>query len=226
MTKLQNDFRTVERGLIRDVSNLIDLNEEDIARMMGSPTEIEAIDQQITEQGIDMEQFNALPDSIKTGIRALAAKNLKEDKPIFDEIDLEDLQNADSVEDFEQVLIDNRFKLKEINGKKVYVPPDAVETQNIEDDIKDAFNFDDDIKKKNKELENKKNEEISFNSIKNERNFEVAKKSKDVFIPLNDVINNSFTKQQNNSDTSIALNSTDNNKDYASFENQFLNSIG
>ena len=54
----------------------------------------------------------------------------------------------------------------------------------------------------------------------------MAKKSKDVFIPLNDVINNSFTKQQNNSDASIALNSTDNNKDYASFENQFLNSIG
>ena len=116
--------------------------------------------------------------------------------------------------------------LNALNGKKVYVPPDAVETQNIEDDIKDAFNFDDDIKKKNKELENKKNKEISFNSIKNERNFEVEKKSKDVFIPLNDVINNSFTKQQNNSDASIALNSTDNNKDYASFENQFLNSIG
>ena len=76
------------------------------------------------------------------------------------------------------------------------------------------------------ENNNTRNEEISFNSIKNERNFEVAKKSKDVFIPLNDVINNSFTKQQNNSDTSIALNSTDNNKDYASFENQFLNSIG
>ena len=226
MTKLQNDFRSVERGLIRDVSNLIDLTEDDILRMMGSPTEIEAIDQKISEQGIDMDQFNALPDSIKTGIRALAVKNSKEDKPIFDEFDLEDLQNADSVEDFEQVLIDNRFKLKEINGKKVYVPPDAVETQNIEDDIKDAFNFDDDIKKKNKELENKKNKEISFNSIKNERNFEVEKKSKDVFIPLNDVINNSFTKQQNNSDASIALNSTDNNKDYASFENQFLNSIG
>ena len=75
-------------------------------------------------------------------------------------------------------------------------------------------------------ISNKKNKEISFNSIKNERNFEVEKKSKDVFIPLNDVINNSFTKQQNNSDASIALNSTDNNKDYASFENQFLNSIG
>ena len=36
MTKLQNDFRSVERGLIRDVSNLIDLTEDDIAQMMGS----------------------------------------------------------------------------------------------------------------------------------------------------------------------------------------------
>ena len=226
MIKLQNDFRSVERGLIRDVSNLIDLTEDDIARMMNTPNEIEYIDQQISEQGIDMDQFNALPDSIKTGIRALARKNELEGKPIFDEIDLEDLQNADSVDDFEQVLKDNRFVLAEINGKKVYVPPDAVDTQNIEEDIKDAFNFDDEIKKNNKELDSKKNKEISFNSIKNERNFEMAKKSKDVFIPINDVVNNSFTKQQNNSDTSIALNSTDNNKDYASFENQFLNSIG
>ena len=212
--------------MIRDVSNLIDLTEDDIARMMNTPNEIEYIDQQISEQGIDMDQFNALPDSIKTGIRALARKNELEGKPIFDEIDLEDLQNADSVDDFEQVLKDNRFVLAEINGKKVYVPPDAVDTQNIEEDIKDAFNFDDEIKKNNKELDSKKNKEISFNSIKNERNFEMAKKSKDVFIPINDVVNNSFTKQQNNTDTSIALNSTDNNKDYASFENQFLNSIG
>tara|TARA_A100001391_G_scaffold165331_1_gene125203 strand:- start:3609 stop:4808 length:1200 start_codon:yes stop_codon:yes gene_type:complete len=223
MTKLQNDFRSVERGLIRDVSNLIDLTEDDILRMMGSPTEIEAIDQKISEQGIDMDQFNALPDSIKTGIRALAVKNSKEDKPIFDELDLEDLQNADSVEDFEQVLIDNRFRLKEINGKKVYVPPDAVETQNIEDDIKDIFNFDDEIKKNTKELDNKKDKEISFNSIKNERNFEMKKKSKDIFIPINDVNNVNFAKSENKKD-SLQLNS-DSDNGINSLDNQILTKI-
>ncbi len=190
---------------------------------MGSPTEIEAIDQKISEQGIDMDQFNALPDSIKTGIRALAVKNSKEDKPIFDELDLEDLQNADSVEDFEQVLIDNRFRLKEINGKKVYVPPDAVETQNIEDDIKDIFNFDDEIKKNTKELDNKKDKEISFNSIKNERNFEMKKKSKDIFIPINDVNNVNFAKSENKKD-SLQLNS-DSDNGINSLDNQILTKI-
>ena len=62
-------------------------------------------------------------------------------------------------------------------------------------------------------------------SVAKQQFLAMNKKSKDVFIPLNNVINNSFSKKQN-SDSSIALNSTDSNTDYASFENQFLNSIG
>ena len=226
MTKLQNDFRSVERGLIRDVSNLIDLNEDDIARMMGSPTEIEAIDQKITEQGIDMDQFNALPDSIKTGIRALASKNIRKniedgnpDGPIFDEIDMESLLNADSEEDFEKVLKDNRFKIIEVNGKKVYVPPESVKTQNIEDDIKDFFNDIKDDESKNKN----KNKEISFNPVKNDRRFELDKKSKDVFIPFNEVYTNNNIAF-NRKEDSLQLNS-DNDNGYNSLDNQFIQAL-
>lgn len=218
MTKLQNDFRSLERGLIRDVNNLVNLTEEDIANMMDTPDEIEYIDQQISEQGIDMDQFNALPDSIKTGIRALARRNELQGKPIFDEIDLEDLLNADSVDDFEQVLIDNRFKLTEVNGRKVYIPPEAVETQNIEDDIKDLFKNDQDDESKNK------NKEISFNPVKNDRRFELDKKSKDVFIPFNEVYNNNNNIAFNSKEDSLQLNS-DNDNGYNSLDNQFIQAL-
>ncbi len=219
MTKLQNDFRTLERGLIRDVNNLVNLTEEDIANMMDAPDEIDYIDQQISEQGIDMDQFNALPDSIKTGLRALARKNELQGKPIFDEIDLEDLLNADSVDDFEQVLIDNRFKLTEVNGRKVYIPPEAVETQNIEDDIKDFFKNDQDDESKN----NNKNKEISFNPVKNDRRFELDKKSKDVFIPFNEVYTNNNIAF-NRKEDSLQLNS-DNDNGYNSLDNQFIQAL-
>lgn len=219
MTKLQNDFRTLERGLIRDVNNLVNLTEEDIANMMDAPEEIDYIDQQISEQGIDMDQFNALPDSIKTGLRALARKNELQGKPIFDEIDLEDLLNADSVDDFEQVLIDNRFKLTEVNGRKVYIPPEAVETQNIEDDIKDFFKNDQNDESKN----NNKNKEISFNPIKNDRRFELDKKSKDVFIPFNEVYTNNNIAF-NRKEDSLQLNS-DNDNGYNSLDNQFIQAL-
>lgn len=219
MTKLQNDFRTLERGLIRDVNNLVNLTEEDIANMMDAPEEIDYIDQQISEQGIDMDKFNALPDSIKTGLRALARKNELQGKPIFDEIDMESLLNADSVDDFEQVLIDNRFKLTEVNGRKVYIPPEAVETQNIEDDIKDFFKNDQNDESKN----NNKNKEISFNPIKNDRRFELDKKSKDVFIPFNEVYTNNNIAF-NRKEDSLQLNS-DNDNGYNSLDNQFIQAL-
>ena len=219
MTKLQNDFRTLERGLIRDVNNLVNLTEEDIANMMDAPDEIDYIDQQISEQGIDMDQFNALPDSIKTGLRALARKNELQGKPIFDEIDMESLLNADSVDDFEQVLKDNRFKLTEVNGRKVYIPPEAVETQNIEDDIKDFFKNDQDDESKN----NNKNKEISFNPVKNDRRFELDKKSKDVFIPFNEVYTNNNIAF-NRKEDSLQLNS-DNDNGYNSLDNQFIQAL-
>ncbi len=219
MTKLQNDFRTLERGLIRDVNNLVNLTEEDIANMMDAPDEIDYIDQQISEQGIDMDQFNALPDSIKTGLRALARKNELQGKPIFDEIDMESLLNADSVDDFEQVLKDNRFKLTEVNGRKVYIPPEAVETQNIEDDIKDFFKKDQDDESKN----NNKNKEISFNPVKNDRRFELDKKSKDVFIPFNEVYTNNNIAF-NRKEDSLQLNS-DNDNGYNSLDNQFIQAL-
>lgn len=239
MTKLQNDFRSVERGLIRDVSNLVDMTEDDIIRMLGGQTLMpegeatEKIDQIIFADGIDKKSFDALPDLIKDGIRRLAAKNIMltgEDGYRFDDLDLEDLQKAKTSEDFEQVLKNNRFQLVEgKDGTKVYIPPDEVKNnQNIEKDFLDIFKKEEKTNedKQTQNLNKMNNKELSFNTVKDNRNFAMKKKSKDVFIPLNNVVNNSFTKQQNNSDSSIALNSTDSNTDYASFENQFLNSIG
>jgi hypothetical protein len=237
MTKLQNDFRSVERGLIRDVSNLIDLTEDDILRMMGGQfmsegSAKEKVDQAIFDDGIDKNSFDALPDLIKDGIRRLAIKNIiaSDGEMRFDDLDLEDLQKAKTSEDFEQVLKNNRFQLVEgKDGTKIYLPPEEVKNnQNIEKDFIDLFKKEEKKSedKQNQNLNKMNNKELSFNTVKDNRNFSMNKKSKDVFIPLNNVINNSFTKQQNNSDSSIALNSTDSNTDYASFENQFLNSIG
>ena len=226
MTKLQNDFRTLERGLIRDVNNLINLSEEDIANMMGDGSgsdtdEIQQIDETIYDQGINKELYDKLPDKIKTGLRALVRKNQLEGKPPLDEFDLEDLRNADSVDDFEQVLKDNRFQIIEVNGKEVYVPPEFVDTKEIEQEIKEFFSNDDNNNKEN--IDKNENKEISFNNVKKERKFELDKKSKDIYIPFNEIYNNNsiaFNREQD----SLQLNS-DNDNGYNSLDNQFIQAL-
>ena len=227
MTKLQNDFRTLERGLIRDVNNLVNLSEDDIANMMGDGSasdtdEIQQIDETIYDQGINKELYDKLPDKIKTGIRALVRKNQLEGKPPLDEFDLEDLRNADSVDDFEQVLKDNRFQIIEVNGKEVYVPPEFVDTKEIEEEVKEFFSNDDNNNKEN--IDKNENKEISFNPIKNDRRFELDKKSKDVFIPFNEVYNNNNNIAFNSKEDSLQLNS-DNDNGYNSLDNQFIQAL-
>ena len=227
MTKLQNDFRTLERGLIRDVNNLVNLSEDDIANMMGDGSasdtdEIQQIDETIYDQGINKELYDKLPDKIKTGIRALVRKNQLEGKPPLDEFDLEDLRNADSVDDFEQVLKDNRFQIIEVNGKEVYVPPEFVDTKEIEEEVKEFFSNDDNNNKEN--IDKNENKEISFNPVKNDRRFELDKKSKDVFIPFNEVYNNNNNIAFNSKEDSLQLNS-DNDNGYNSLDNQFIQAL-
>ena len=227
MTKLQNDFRTLERGLIRDVNNLVNLSEEDIANMMGDGSatdtdEIQQIDETIYDQGINKELYDKLPDKIKTGIRALVRKNQLEGKPPLDEFDLEDLRNADSVDDFEQVLKDNRFQIIEVNGKEVYVPPEFVDTKNIEEEVKDFFSNDDNNNKE--DIDKNENKKISFNNIKNDRKFELDKKSKDIYIPFNEVYNNNSIALNQNKEGSLQLNS-DNDNGYNSLDNQFIQAL-
>ena len=227
MTKLQNDFRTLERGLIRDVNNLVNLTEEDIANMMGDGSgsdtdEIQQIDETIYDQGINKELYDKLPDKIKTGIRALVRKNQLEGKPPLDEFDLEDLRNADSVDDFEQVLKDNRFQIIEVNGKEVYVPPEFVDTKNIEEEVKDFFSNDDNNNKE--DIDKNENKKISFNNIKNDRKFELDKKSKDIYIPFNEVYNNNSIALNQNKEGSLQLNS-DNDNGYNSLDNQFIQAL-
>ena len=227
MTKLQNDFRTLERGLIRDVNNLVNLTEEDIANMMGDGSgsdtdEIQQIDETIYDQGINKELYDKLPDKIKTGLRALVRKNQLEGKPPLDEFDLEDLRNADSVDDFEQVLKDNRFQIIEVNGKEVYVPPEFVDTKEIEEEVKEFFSNDDNNNKEN--IDKNENKEISFNPVKNDRRFELDKKSKDVFIPFNEVYNNNSIALNQNKEGSLQLNS-DNDNGYNSLDNQFIQAL-
>lgn len=227
MTKLQNDFRTLERGLIRDVNNLVNLTEEDIANMMGDGSgsdtdEIQQIDETIYDQGINKELYDKLPDKIKTGLRALVRKNQLEGKPPLDEFDLEDLRNADSVDDFEQVLKDNRFQIIEVNGKEVYVPPEFVDTKEIEEEVKEFFSNDDNNNKEN--IDKNENKEISFNPVKNDRRFELDKKSKDVFIPFNEVYNNNNNIAFNSKEDSLQLNS-DNDNGYNSLDNQFIQAL-
>ena len=227
MTKLQNDFRTLERGLIRDVNNLVNLSEDDIANMMGDGSasdtdEIQQIDETIYDQGINKELYDKLPDKIKTGLRALVRKNQLEGKPPLDEFDLEDLRNADSVDDFEQVLKDNRFQIIEVNGKEVYVPPEFVDTKNIEEEVKDFFSNDDNNNKE--DIDKNENKEISFNPVKNDRRFELDKKSKDIYIPFNEIYNNNNNIAFNSKEDSLQLNS-DNDNGYNSLDNQFIQAL-
>ena len=227
MTKLQNDFRTLERGLIRDVNNLVNLSEDDIANMMGDGSasdtdEIQQIDETIYDQGINKELYDKLPDKIKTGLRALVRKNQLEGKPPLDEFDLEDLRNADSVDDFEQVLKDNRFQIIEVNGKEVYVPPEFVDTKNIEEEVKDFFSNDDNNNKE--DIDKNENKKISFNNIKNDRKFEMDKKAKDIYIAFNEVYNNNSIALNQNKEGSLQLNS-DNDNGYNSLDNQFIQAL-
>ena len=227
MTKLQNDFRTLERGLIRDVNNLVNLSEDDIANMMGDGSasdtdEIQQIDETIYDQGINKELYDKLPDKIKTGLRALVRKNQLEGKPPLDEFDLEDLRNADSVDDFEQVLKDNRFQIIEVNGKEVYVPPEFVDTKEIEEEVKEFFSNDDNNNKE--DIDKNDNKKISFNNIKNDRKFELDKKSKDIYIPFNEIYNNNNNIAFNSKEDSLQLNS-DNDNGYNSLDNQFIQAL-
>ena len=159
---------------------------------MGDKTDlVKEMDEKIYEQGIDKEKYDELPDTIKTAIRVLAKRNLDQGKPMFDEFDLEDLQKAESVSDFEQVLKDNRFVLKEIDGVQYYVPPELINTKSLGDEIKDAFEkYMEGPDYNNEEESNIDGKKVSFNPIKNDRNFELDKKSKDVFIPFNNIFNN------------------------------------
>ena len=150
-------------------------------------------------------------------------------KDPFDEFDLEDLRKAKTLADFEQVLKDNRFVLREIGGVEYYVPPELGNIKNLEEDIMDGFNkFMDgpnyNETEEDKKFDKEKNKEISFNSIKkNDRQFQLNKKSKDIFIPINDVNTSTFAKNENKQD-SLQLNS-DNNNGINSLDNQILTQI-
>ena len=58
---------------------------------------------------------------------------------------------------------------------------------------------------------------------KNDRQFQLDKKSKDIFIPINDVNTSTFAKNENKQD-SLQLNS-DNNNGINSLDNQILTQI-
>ena len=102
------------------------------------------------------------------------------------------------------------------------MPPEFVDTKEIEEEVKEFFSNDDNKNKEN--IDKNENKEISFNPIKNDRRFELDKKSKDVFIPFNEVYNNNNNIAFNSKEDSLQLNS-DNDNGYNSLDNQFIQAL-
>jgi len=64
----------------------------------------------------------------------------------------------------------------------------------------------------------------TINNIKNDRKFELDKKSKDIYIPFNEVYNNNSIALNQNKEGSLQLNS-DNDNGYNSLDNQFIQAL-
>ena len=232
MVKIQNDFRSIERGLIRDVNRLVDFSEDDFIRQYTGQEPIsqeqtqKQIDEVLFEQGIDEALFNNLKDDEKDAIRRLVIERFASEQEVgLDEIDLEDLQKALISES--QKEINKFFKRRgvqrvNVEGKGNILQTESQrvnleeETTTFEDDFKEGFNkfFNRKDDKKTSNLINplKKGIPLAFN----------FDKTQNVFFDIgNFTMNNNVSQKR---DQTFELNS--NNLGYASFENQFINAIG
>ena len=231
MVKIQNDFRSIERGLIRDVNRLVDFSEDDFIRQYTGQEPIsqeqtqKQIDEVLFEQGIDEALFNNLKDDEKDAIRRLVIERFASEQEVgLDEIDLEDLQKALISES--QKEINKFFKRRgvqrvNVEGKGNILQTESQrvnleeETTTFEDDFKEGFNkfFNRKDDKKTSNLINplKKGIPLAFN----------FDKTQNVFFDIgNFTMNNNVSQKRGET---FELNS--NNQGYASFENQFLNTI-
>ena len=231
MVKIQNDFRSIERGLIRDVNRLVDFSEDDFIRQYTGQEPIsqeqtqKQIDEVLFEQGIDEALFNNLKDDEKDAIRRLVIERFANNQEVgLDEIDLEDLQKALISES--QKEINKFFKRRgvqrvNVEGKGNILQTESQrvnleeETTTFEDDFKEGFNkfFNRKDDKKTSNLINplKKGIPLAFN----------FDKTQNVFFDIgNFTMNNNVSQKRGET---FELNS--NNQGYASFENQFLNTI-
>ena len=232
MVKIQNDFRSIERGLIRDVNRIVNFTEDDFIRQYTgqepiSPEQTQKqIDEVLFEQGIDEALFNNLKDDEKDAIRRLVIERFASEQEVgLDEIDLEDLQKALISES--QKEINKFFKRRgvqrvNVEGKGNILQTESQrvnleeETTTFEDDFKEGFNkfFNRKDDKKTSNLINplKKGIPLAFN----------FDKTQNVFFDIgNFTMNNNVSQKR---DQTFELNSNDSG--YASFENQFMYAIG
>ena len=233
MVKIQNDFRSIERGLIRDVNRIVDFTEEDFIRQYTGQEPIspeqtkKTIDETLFEQGINEALFNNLKDDEKDAIRQILIERLRDEAEIgLDEIDLEDLQKALISKSQEE--INKFFKRRGIERVNVEGKGKILQTESQRQLLGDeTTTFDDDFKNFFDKINifNRNNNKKTSNLINPlQKGIPLAldfKKTQNVFFDIGNftVSNNVFQ----NRDQTFELNSNDSG--YASFENQFLNAI-
>tara|TARA_B100001287_G_scaffold85254_1_gene71213 strand:+ start:2053 stop:3276 length:1224 start_codon:yes stop_codon:yes gene_type:complete len=233
MVKIQNDFRSIERGLIRDVNRLVDFSEDDFIRQYTGQEPIsqeqtqKQIDEVLFEQGIDEALFNNLKDDEKDAIRRLVIERFASEQEVgLDEIDLEDLQKALISES--QKEINKFFKRRGVKRVNVEGKGNILQTESQRVNLEDqTTTFENDFMEGFNNLFNRKDDKKTsnlINPIQKDRiplafNFN---KTQNVFFDIgNFTMNNNVSQKR---DQTFELNSNDSG--YASFENQFMYAIG
>ena len=233
MVKIQNDFRSIERGLIRDVNRLVDFSEDDFIRQYTGQEPIsqeqtqKQIDEVLFEQGIDEALFNNLKDDEKDAIRRLVIERFASEQEVgLDEIDLEDLQKALISES--QKEINKFFKRRGVQRVNVEGKGNILQTESQRVNLEDqTTTFENDFMEGFNNLFNRKDDKKTsnlINPIQKDRiplafNFN---KTQNVFFDIgNFTMNNNVSQKR---DQTFELNSNDSG--YASFENQFMYAIG
>lgn len=233
MVRIQNDFRSIERGLIRDVNRLVDFSEDDFIRQYTGQEPIsqeqtqKQIDEVLFEQGIDEALFNNLKDDEKDAIRRLVIERFASEQEVgLDEIDLEDLQKALISES--QKEINKFFKRRGVQRVNVEGKGNILQTESQRVNLEDqTTTFENDFMEGFNNLFNRKDDKKTsnlINPIQKDRiplafNFN---KTQNVFFDIgNFTMNNNVSQKR---DQTFELNSNDSG--YASFENQFMYAIG
>ena len=193
VTRLQKSFKRMESGFIREVLGFTKMSDEDLIKNFGTDVEDEIkaeVERNVDEQ-ISEDIFENLPKNIQDAIKL---KMSFEEDFRLDEIDLETVQTG-NIEEIKKMLEEsNIIGVKNDQGQIEYEK--RVQNNDLLEDIKNAFEFEEDNelrenlfpKASNLEnlIEKYKIEQRKFENLQKERNLKVEnEKNQKVIISKN-----------------------------------------
>ena len=193
VTRLQKSFKRMESGFIREVLGFTKMSDEDLIKNFGTDVEDEIkaeVERNVDEQ-ISEDIFENLPKNIQDAIKL---KMSFEEDFRLDEIDLETVESG-NIEEIKKMLEEsNIIGVKNDLGQIEYER--RVQNNDLLEDIKNAFEFEEDNelrenlfpKASNLEnlIEKYKIEQRKFENLQKERNLKVEnEKNQKVIISKN-----------------------------------------